>query len=137
MRVFEVHSDGSFFAVANSSFAQSSDNAPFLVAGEGLRNENGAAIVAGFGKADAFEAMDVTNSAAMAQMPASSSRAAVTFHDLPPGNHAFAALYDEGMDADLGMKGEVPTEGRPPKFKDAAVFAGGAAQSSLRLKYGD
>ncbi len=93
--------------------------------------------MAGFSKADAFEAMGATNAATTAQIPASSSQAAVTFHDLPPGDDAFAAVYDKDMDGDLDMKGQVPTDGRPPEFKDATVSAGGTAQSSLRLKYWD
>ncbi|WP_425079267.1 DUF2141 domain-containing protein [Ruegeria denitrificans] len=147
MRLLKYTSMTACFAIANSSFAQSSDNAPFQVAVEGLRNQNGAVIVAGFSKADAFEAMGATNAAKTAQIPAFSSQAAVTFHDLPPGDDAFAAVYDEDMDGDLNMKGQVPTEGyafaamgrdgRPPEFKDAAVSAGGTAQSSLRLKYWD
>ena len=126
-----------FLAIANSSFAQPSNNAPFLTTVAGLRNGNGAIIVAGFNKADAFEAVDVTNAPAMAQILASGSKTAITFHNLPPGDYAFVALYDEDMDGDPDMKGQVPTEGLPPEFKDAAVSAGGNAQSSLRLKYWD
>ncbi|NOD86528.1 DUF2141 domain-containing protein [Ruegeria sp. HKCCD6119] len=137
MRFLRYTAMTAFLAIANSSFAQPSNNAPFLTTVEGLRNGNGVIIVAGFNKADAFEAMDVTNAAAMAQIPASGSKTAFTFHYLPLGDYAFAALYDEDMDGDLDMKVQVPTEGLPPEFKDVAVLSGGTAQSSLRLKYWD
>ena len=112
---------------------------------DGLRNGKGAVIVADFDQADAFEAMDVTRAAAMAYLPATDTQISITFHDLPQGSYAFAALHDEDRDGELDMDGDVPTEGYafaamglsglPSKFEDAAVAAGKTATSNLRMKY--
>ena len=73
------------------------------------------------------------------------NQGSVTFHNLPKGAYAFAAMHDEDLDGDLDMKGKVPTEGYalsamgrlglPSKFEDAAISTDEAAGSTLRLKY--
>lgn len=134
-------------AIGCAALAQSIETAPLSVTIDGLRNRDGAVIVAAFDQAEAFEAMDVNKSAAMALIPAAGSKVSVTFHNLPHGKYAFAALHDEDLDGDLGMNGEVPSEGYafaamgrrglPSKFEDAAVATGEAAESTLQLKYWD
>ncbi|WP_371170839.1 DUF2141 domain-containing protein [Aliiroseovarius sp. 2305UL8-7] len=128
-----------------ASLAQTQETSSLSVTVDGLRNGQGAVIVAAFDRADAFEAMDVSKAAAMAYLPAANTKISVTFHDLPRGAYAFAALHDEDGDSDLGMNGDVPSEGYafsamgrsglPSKFEDAAVATGDVATSTLRLKY--
>ena len=132
-------------ATAVAAIAQSPETAPLSVTVDGLRNGNGAVIVAAFDQAAGFETMDVATAIAMTQVPAAGATVSVTFHNLPAGTYAFAALHDEDLDSDLDMKGEVPNEGYafsgmgrrglPPKFEDAAVATGATAKSTLQLKY--
>ncbi|WP_425045077.1 DUF2141 domain-containing protein [Primorskyibacter sp. S87] len=145
MRFLRLLSTAVLTAIGFAALAQSSGTAALSVTVDGLRNNNGTVIVAAFDQAKAFEAMDMAKAAAIAQIPASGPKVAVTFHNLPRGSYAFAALHDENLDGDLGMNGDVPTEGYafaamgrrglPSKFEDASVAAGGAAHSILRLKY--
>ncbi|MCL6283553.1 DUF2141 domain-containing protein [Ruegeria sp. 2012CJ41-6] len=146
MRSFKLHSLTALAAAAGcAAFAQAVETAPLSVTVDGIRNGDGAVIVAAFDQAAAFEAMDVSKAVALAQIPAAGTKVSVTFHDLPHGTYAFAALHDEDLDGDLGMNGEVPTEGYafaamgrrglPSKFEDAAVANGETAGSTLRLKY--
>ncbi|WP_372573600.1 DUF2141 domain-containing protein [Ruegeria jejuensis] len=146
MRSFKLLSFTGLAAAGGcAAFAQAIETAPLSVTVEGLRNGKGAVIVAAFDQAVAFEAMDMSKAAAVAQIPAAGAKVSVTFHDLPQGTYAFAAMHDEDLDGDLGMKGEVPTEGYafaamgrrglPSKFEDAAVATGATAKSTLRLKY--
>jgi len=112
---------------------------------DGIRNSNGVLVVAAFDDATAFEAMDVMNAAALAIVPASQGRVSVTFHDLPTGSYAIAALHDEDRDGDLDLDGEVPTEGYsfaamgrsglPPRFDDALTLVGQGAARTLSLLY--
>ncbi len=130
---------------AEPAFAQSAETAPLTIDIAGLRNAEGSVVVAAFDQAEAFENMNIDRAVALAVLPASSERVSVTLHNLPSGPYAVAVLHDEDNDSELGMDGQVPTEGYsfaamgpsglPPKFKDAAVSAAPDARVTLRLKY--
>lgn len=130
---------------ALSASAVSAETGALTASVEGIRTSNGVLVVAAFDDAAAFEAMNVMNAAALAIVPANAGRVSVTFHDLPTGSYAIAALHDEDGDGDLDLDGEVPTEGYsfasmgrsglPPKFGDALTVAGPNASRTLSLLY--
>lgn len=132
-------------AFGHLALAQSAPTDALTINVNGVRNGEGAVIVAAFDDATAFEAMDVTKAVALAYLPASSASVSVTFQSLPPGNYAAAAMHDENLDGDLNMNGDVPTEGYAfaamgpsglaSRFEDAAVQAGDEAVSALKLVY--
>lgn len=132
-------------ALGAASFAQSNVTAPLRITVNGIRNGEGAVVVAVFDEAAAFEAMDVKDAIALTYLPASSNSVSLTMHDLPAGDYAVAALHDENMDGNLNMNGDIPSEGYSfaamgpsglaPKFEDASVQAGPDAHSTLLLKY--
>lgn len=132
-------------AFGHLAFAQSAPTDALTISVNGLRNGAGAIVIAAFDDAAAFEEMDVAKAAALAYVPASSASVSVTFHSLPPGAYAAAAMHDENMDGDLNMNGGTPTEGYAfaamgpsglaSKFEDAAVQAGDEAVSALKLVY--
>ena len=61
-------------AIGCAAVAQSTETAPLSVTVNGLRNANGAVIVAAFDQASAFEEMDVTKAVAMAYLPAAGAQ---------------------------------------------------------------
>ncbi|WP_299902077.1 DUF2141 domain-containing protein [uncultured Ruegeria sp.] len=110
-----------------------------------VRNAKGDLIIAVFDEAKPFEAMDMTNAAALAAVPAVEGQVSVTFHNLPLGKYAIAAIHDENRNSNLDTDKDVPTEGYgfggmgrsglPPEFADAAVAVGTGATGNLKLKY--
>jgi uncharacterized protein (DUF2141 family) len=125
--------------------AQSIETAALTATVEDVRNSTGSLIIAAFNEADAFEAMDVANAAAMAVVPATQGEVSITFHDLPTGRYAVAAMHDENLNLELDQEDDVPTEGYgfvamgpsglPPRFEDAAKTVEQSATSSLTLRY--
>jgi uncharacterized protein (DUF2141 family) len=125
--------------------AQSNETAALTATVEDVRNSAGVLIIAAFDKATAFEAMDVANAVAMAVVPAAQGDVSITFHDLPTGRYAIAAIHDENRNLELDQSGEVPTEGYgftamgpsglAPRFENAATKVDLNVTSSLALKY--
>ncbi|NOC47689.1 MULTISPECIES: DUF2141 domain-containing protein [unclassified Ruegeria] len=112
---------------------------------QGVRNAEGDLIIAVFDDAKSFKAMDMTNAAALASVPAVKGLASVTFHNLPPGTYAIAGIHDENSNSNLDTEKDVPTEGYgfggmgqnglPPEFANAAVTVGTGVTANLKLKY--
>ncbi|NOE20838.1 DUF2141 domain-containing protein [Ruegeria atlantica] len=110
-----------------------------------VRNAEGDLIIAVLDDSKPFRAMDVANAAALASIPAVKGFASVTFHNLPLGTYAIAAIHDENSNNDLDTEKDVPTEGYafggmgqnglPPEFANAAVAVGTGATADLKLKY--
>lgn len=146
MKIYKLATVATMVATfGHLALAQTAPTDALTINVNGVRNGEGAIVIAAFDDAAAFEEMDVTKAVALAYVPATSASVSVTFESLPPGTYAAAAMHDENMDGDLNMNGDVPTEGYafaamgpsglPTRFADAAVPAGDEAVSALKLVY--